>query len=103
MRECTLSVRSLSCKAVVHFRVLGKYNLDPEALEDRLISMVDFEFELERIVGSQGNVFYELRLPHDRLFDSRRQGLLGALAQIERDIEEALLRRELMRMVEGEL
>jgi len=102
MKESILFVRSLGCAAVVEFQVSLDFNLEPEQLEDKLQSMMDFrDFELERIIGEQGGTFYRLRLPHDRLFDSRRQGLLGALAQIERDVAVAVEQRELLGMVEG--
>jgi len=100
MKTCTLFVRSLGCDSVATFRVRLNLNLNPEALEDRLSKMGCENFEIARIIGSQGAVFYDFKVPHDRLFDSRKEGLLGALAQVEREVQAAVEQKRLLGMVE---
>ena len=99
MRECVLHVRSLGCATVATFRVKLDYNLEPDALEQRLDQMGHENFEVKRVIGDQGAVFYDFRVPHDRLFDGRKEGLLSALAQVEREVQVAVEQKRLLDMV----
>ena len=103
MKNCILHVRSTGCDAVVHFRVTSKYRFEPEALEDRLRDMMNHPldcFEVSRVIGDQGVAFYTFKVPHGRLFDSQKEGLLGALAQVEREVQAAVEQKKLLNMVE---
>ena len=100
MRSCVLYVRSLGCDTVATFRVKLDFNLEPEALSDRLETITgDPNFEMKRVIGEQGVALYDFRVPHNKLFSEHKEGLLGALAQVEREVTRVIEQRKLLDMV----